>query len=58
MSVTDDQLVRDALLGRQDAYTGLLQRYERPVFSLIARLIQDPGVAEELAQETFLKAFR
>jgi RNA polymerase sigma-70 factor (ECF subfamily) len=56
--VTDDQLVRDALLGRQDAYTGLLQRYERPVFSLIARLIQDPGVAEELAQETFLKAFR
>jgi RNA polymerase sigma-70 factor (ECF subfamily) len=56
--VTDDQLVRDALAGRQDAYAGLLQRYERPVFSLIARLTQDPGVAEELAQETFLKAFR
>ena len=25
---------------------------------MIARLVHDPGVAEELAQETFLKAFR
>ena len=58
MSVSDDRLVRDALAGQQDAYAGLVQRYERPVFSVIARLVQDPGVAEELAQETFLKAFR
>ena len=58
MSLSDDRLVGDALGGRQDAYAGLLERYERPVFSLIVRLIQDPGAAEELAQETFLKAFR
>jgi RNA polymerase sigma-70 factor (ECF subfamily) len=56
--VSDDRLVRDALAGQQDAYTALLQRYERQVFSVIVRLVQDPGVAEELAQETFLKAFR
>ena len=58
MSLSDDKLVHNALAGRQDAYAGLVQRYERPVFSVIARLVQDPGVAEELAQETFLKAFR
>ena len=58
MSVSDDRLVRDALAGQQDAYAGLLRRYERPVFNVIARLVHDPGVAEELAQETFLKAFR
>ncbi len=58
MSASDDRLVRDALAGQQDAYAGLLQRYERPVFNVIARLVHDPGVAEELAQETFLKAFR
>ena len=58
VSVCDDRLVRDALAGQQDAYAGLLQRYERLVFSLIMRLVRDPGVAEELAQETFLKAFR
>ena len=58
MSVSDDRLVRDALAGRQDAYAGLVRRYERSVFNVIARLVRDPGVAEELAQETFLKAFR
>jgi len=58
VAVSDDRLVRDALAGQQDAYAGLLQRYERPVFHVIARLVRDPGVAEELAQETFLKAFR
>ena len=52
------KLVRTALAGRQDAYAELLQRYERPVFNVIVRLVQDPGVAEEIAQETFLKAFR
>ena len=58
MAVSDDRLVRDALAGRQDAYAGLVRRYERPVFHVIARLVRDPGVTEELAQETFLKAFR
>ena len=54
MSEIDDRLVRDALTGQQDAYAGLLQRYKRRVFGVIGRLVQDPGVAEELAQETFL----
>ena len=56
--MSDDRLIRDALAGQQDAYARLLRRYERPVFNVIARLVHDPGVAEELAQETFLKAFR
>ena len=56
--MSDDRLVRDALAGRQDVYAGLVRRYERPVFHVIARLVRDPGVTEELAQETFLKAFR
>jgi RNA polymerase sigma-70 factor (ECF subfamily) len=58
MSVTDDRLVQDALAGRQEAFEGLAQRHARSVFRLIDRLVQDSGVTEELAQETFLKAFR
>ena len=58
MAVSDDRLVRDALAGQQEACAGLLERYQRPVFTVIARLVSDPAVAEELAQETFLKAFR
>ena len=58
MPVSDGQLVRDALAGELDAYAQLVERYELPVFNVIARLVEDSGVAEELAQETFLKAFR
>jgi RNA polymerase sigma-70 factor (ECF subfamily) len=35
-----------------------VRRYERPVLSLIVRMVRDPVTAEDLAQETFVKAFR
>ncbi len=33
----------------------LVRRYERPVFSLIFRMVRDSAVAEDLAQDTFVK---
>jgi RNA polymerase sigma-70 factor (ECF subfamily) len=32
-----------------------VRRYERPVFSLIYRIVRDRALAEDLAQETFIK---
>src|SRR5712692_6233805 len=57
-AVTDAELVRDALSGSERAFRELVQRYERPVFSLIARMIANPSRAEELAQDTFVRAFQ
>ncbi|MGE5358339.1 MAG: RNA polymerase sigma factor [Bacteroidales bacterium] len=57
MAATDAELVRRALNGHQDAARDLVERFERPVFNLIVRMVRDPGVAEELAQDTFVKAF-
>ncbi|MEZ5333003.1 MAG: sigma-70 family RNA polymerase sigma factor [Thermoanaerobaculia bacterium] len=54
----DATLVGEALGGSEDAYRDLLLRYQRPVFGLIVRLVRDRGLAEDLAQEAFLKAFR
>lgn len=54
----DIDLVRRALAGSQDAYRDLLLRYQRPVLSLIRRMIRNSSLAEDLAQEVFLKAFR
>jgi len=54
----DATLVADALAGSQDACQDLLERYQRPVFGLVLRLVRDRGLAEDLAQEAFLKAFR
>lgn len=36
----------------------IVRRYQRPVIRLIARVTGDPALAEDLAQETFVKAFR
>jgi len=46
-----------ALEGDESAYGELLERFRRPVFSLIYRMIGDREQAEDLAQESFVKAF-
>jgi RNA polymerase sigma-70 factor (ECF subfamily) len=56
--LTDADLVARALQGHQEAFREIVVRFERPVYSLVARMVQDPGLAEDLAQEVFIKAFR
>ncbi len=53
--VSDQQIVVYAQQGREDAYRELISRYERPVFSLVFRMVRDKETAEDLAQETFIK---
>jgi RNA polymerase sigma-70 factor (ECF subfamily) len=50
--------VVQALAGSQSAFEQIVVRYQRPVISLIARMTGDRSLAEDLAQETFVKAFR
>lgn len=57
MGKTDEQLVAEALSGSQSAYTRLVERFERPVYNLVARMVRDRTLAEDLAQEAFVKAF-
>ncbi|MBW3656524.1 MAG: sigma-70 family RNA polymerase sigma factor [Gemmatimonadetes bacterium] len=55
--VSDHELVTRAQLGSEKAYRELLDRYQRPVFSIIFRMIRDREQAEDLAQETFVRVF-
>jgi RNA polymerase sigma-70 factor (ECF subfamily) len=55
-TATDQEVVVLARAGRDAAYRELVRRYERPVFSLIYRMVRDRELAEDLAQETFVKA--
>ena len=55
-TATDQEVVVLAKSGRDAAYRELVRRYERPVFSLIYRMVRDRELAEDLAQETFVKA--
>jgi len=55
-SLTDQEIVALAREGREAAYRELIRRYERPVFSLVLRMVRNRQLAEDLAQETFIKA--
>ena len=53
--LTDQEVVVLARQGREAAFRELIGRYERPVFSLIYRLVRHREKAEDLSQETFIK---
>ena len=53
---TDQEIVALARGGEETAYRELVRRYERPLFSLLYRMVRDRELAEDLAQETFVKA--
>jgi RNA polymerase sigma-70 factor, ECF subfamily len=55
-TATDQEVVVLARHGQEAAYRELVRRYERPVFSLVYRMVRDRELAEDLAQETFVKA--
>ncbi len=52
---TDQTLVEHCLRGDERAARELVVRFERPVFSLIYRMVRDRELAEDLAQETFVR---
>lgn len=55
---SDEELAVAASRGSEEAFRELVERFERPVFSLIVRIVRRPELAEELAQDTFVKAWR
>ena len=55
-AISDQEVVLLARAGQEPAYRELIRRYERPIFSLILRMVRDRQLAEDLAQETFIKA--
>jgi RNA polymerase sigma-70 factor (ECF subfamily) len=54
----DADALRRCLRGEAEGFSNLLELYESRVFSFLLRLVRNPSDAEDLAQETFLKAFR
>src|SRR5215813_3433985 len=51
-------VVARAKCGDEDAFHLIFNRYGRPVLSFIYNLVHNRELAEELAQETFVRAYR
>ncbi len=54
----DAELARRAGAGDAEAFRRLTERYYRPVGGFIFKRVRRPDLVEDLAQETFLAAFR
>jgi RNA polymerase sigma-70 factor (ECF subfamily) len=53
-----EELVARVRLGDEEAFRLIFDRYSRPVLSFIYDMVGDRAQAEDLAQETFVRAFR
>lgn len=51
-------IVERAKRGDEDAFHAIFRRYGRPILSFINELVRNRELADELAQETFVRAYR
>lgn len=56
-SLEDDVLVNEALSGREDSYRKLVDKYQKPLFFHIRKMIKETELVDDLVQEVFMKAF-
>ena len=54
----DAALVAALKAGSDEAFGVLIAQYSQPLYSLIARSLQDPADAADITQEVFIKVFR
>ncbi len=54
----DQQLVERVQRGDKYAFDLLVSKYQRKLGRLISRFVRDPGEAEDVTQEAFIKAYR
>lgn len=57
-ALEDFRLIDMAVSGDDKAYAKLLQRYKRPVYHVILKMVRNVDDAEDLMMESFSKAFR
>lgn len=55
---TDERLVDAALSGDDGAFTELVQRHKKKVFSIVAKFAGNSYDLDDICQETFIKAFQ
>jgi RNA polymerase sigma-70 factor (ECF subfamily) len=56
--VSDESLLAGMASGDEDAAAALVRRYQARVYGLALTIVRLPGLAEDVAQEAFVKAWR
>lgn len=58
METSDLELVELTKQGHTEAFSELVRRHQHMTYNLAYRFMREPALAEDMAQEAFLKAFR
>ncbi|MBA2775867.1 MAG: RNA polymerase sigma factor [Chloroflexia bacterium] len=57
VSVDENGLVERARAGDQAAFAQLFEQYHSPILNYLHRMVSDRALAEDLTQDTFIKAY-
>jgi RNA polymerase sigma factor (sigma-70 family) len=57
-ALSDEALLSGLAAGDRDAATAFTRRFQARVYGLVLTIVRDEGTAEEVAQETFVRAWR
>jgi RNA polymerase sigma factor (sigma-70 family) len=57
-AVSDEALLSGLAAGDADATAAFTRRFQARVYGLVLTIVRDEGIAEDLAQETFVRAWR
>jgi len=58
LQTEETALIEELQAGSEEAFAWLIARYHQPIYSLLARIVQDRADAADLTQEVFVKVFR
>lgn len=57
-SLTDLELVNQTKSGDPEAFSELVRRHQHIIYNVAYRFMREPALAEDMAQEAFVKAYR
>jgi RNA polymerase sigma factor (sigma-70 family) len=57
-ALSDEALLSGLAAGDADAATAFIRRFQARVYGLVLTIVRDEGTAEEVAQETFIRAWK
>lgn len=58
MCNTEAQWIAEAKAGDKEAFSNLVEKYQKPVYSVCYRMLGTPTAAEDAAQEAFIRAYK